>query len=81
MQKWLDNIDILIYSIHEKGRSVVAERFTRTLKGKFYKIMTANNTKSYLNYLNKLIDEYNNTYHGSVGKKSIQAYYSVLKMN
>ena len=39
--------------------------------------MTASNDKSYLGYLNKLADEYSNTYHGSNDKKSIDAnYYS-----
>ena len=28
--------------------------------------MTANNSKSYLNYLNKLVDQYNNTFHHSI---------------
>ena len=32
--------------------------------------MTANNSKSYPPYLNKLVDQYNNTYHHSVNKKS-----------
>ena len=40
--------------------------------------MTANNSKSYLGYLNKSVDEYNNTYHRSIGKKSIDADYSAL---
>ena len=41
--------------------------------------MTDNNgTKSYLGYLNKLVDEYNNTYHCSIGKRSIHADYSAL---
>ena len=31
--------------------------------------MAANDRKSYLGYLNKLVDEYNNTYHRSIGKK------------
>ena len=31
--------------------------------------MTANDTKSYLSYLNKLVDQYNNTYHHSINKK------------
>ena len=38
--------------------------------------MTANDSKSYLGYLNKLVDEYNNIYHRSVGKKPIEADYS-----
>ena len=40
--------------------------------------MTVNDSKSYLSYLNKLIDEYNNTYHLSINKKPINVYYYVL---
>ena len=40
--------------------------------------MTANDSKSYLTYLNKLVDQYNNTYHYFVGKKSSNSDYSVL---
>ena len=37
MQKWLDNNDILMYSTYNESKSVIAERFIRTLKGKIYK--------------------------------------------
>ena len=40
--------------------------------------MTANRSKSYLLYLNKLVDQYNNTYHHSINKKPISADYSAL---
>ena len=40
--------------------------------------MTANNNKSYFPYLNKLVDQYNNTYHHSINKKPINADYSAL---
>ena len=40
--------------------------------------MTANDSKSYLSYLNKLVDQYNNTYHHSINKKPINADYSAL---
>ena len=66
MQEWLDNNDILMYFTHNEGKSVIAERFIKTLKAKMYKKMTANDSKSYLSYLNKLIDQYKNTYHHSI---------------
>ena len=66
MQEWLDNNDILMYSTHNEGKSVIAERFIKTLKTKMYKKMTSNDSKSYLSYLNKLIDQYKNTYHHSI---------------
>ena len=34
-RKWLQDNDIAIYSTHNEGKSVVAERFIRTLKTKF----------------------------------------------
>ena len=40
--------------------------------------MTANDNKSYLPCLNKLVDQYNNTYHHYINKKRINADYSVL---
>ena len=41
--------------------------------------MTANDNKSYLPYLNELVDQYNNTYHHSNNQKYIDADYSALK--
>ena len=32
MQEWLDNNDILMYSTHNEGKSVIAERFIKTLR-------------------------------------------------
>ena len=45
MQEWLDNNDILMYSTHNEGKSVIAERFIKILKAKIYKkiqVMIAN---------------------------------------
>ena len=52
-----------MYSTHNEGNSIVPAEFIRTLKGKIYKRLTGNDSKSYLSYLNNLVDEYNNTYH------------------
>ena len=40
-KKWLKDNDIEMYSIHNEGKSVVAERFIRTLKTKIYKYITS----------------------------------------
>ena len=40
-KKWLKDNDIEMYSIHNEGKSVAAERFIRTLKNKIFKHMTA----------------------------------------
>ena len=76
MQEWLKNNDILMYSTHNEVKTVITERFIKTLKGKVYKKMTANDSQSYLLYFNKLVYQYNNTCNLSVNKKSINADYS-----
>ena len=43
-KKWLRDNDIVMYSTHNGGKSVVAERFIRTLKSKVYKF----NIKKYV---------------------------------
>ena len=40
--------------------------------------MTANASKSYFSYLNKIVDQYNNTYHHSINEKAINADYCNL---
>ena len=40
-EKWLKDNDIEMYSIHNEGKSVVFEKFIKTLKTKIYKYMTS----------------------------------------
>ena len=57
--------------IHNTGRSVVAERFIITLKNKINKYMTSMSKNGYINKLNDLVDECNNTYHRAIKMKPI----------
>ena len=41
MKSWFQDNNIEIYSIHNKGKSVVAKRFNKTSKNKSYKHMTS----------------------------------------
>ena len=52
MPKWLDDNYILTYSTHSEGKSVDAERFIGTFKGKIYYKIRANGSKYYLRFLN-----------------------------
>ena len=81
MQEWLENNHILMYSTHDEGKSVTAERFIKTLKAKVYKKVTTNERKSYIPYLNEIVDQCNNTYHHSINKKPINAAYYTLTEN
>ena len=67
-----------MYSTHNEGKSVIAERLIKTLKAEIDKAMTANDSKSYLSYLNKFVDQYNNTYHNFINKRPTSVDYSAL---
>ena len=49
MISWLQDNNIEMYSTHNEGKSVVAERFIRTLKNKIYKYMTSISNIGYIN--------------------------------
>ena len=49
-KKWLPSNNIIMYSTYNKGKSVIAERFIRTLKNKLYKHMTATGKNVYYNF-------------------------------
>ena len=60
-----------MYSTYNESKSVVAERFIRTLKNKLYKHMTATGKKVYYDLLDDVANKYNNTWHNSVKMKPI----------
>ena len=62
-KKWLRDNDVAMYSTHNEGKSVVAERFIRRLKSKIYKYMTSISKNVYIDKLDDIVYEYNNTYH------------------
>ena len=68
---WLKDNDIEMYSINNEGKSVVAERFIRTLKNKIYKYMTAISKNVYIDKLDDIVNEYNNTYHRTIKMKPV----------
>ena len=70
-KKWLQDNDIAMYSIHNEGKSVVAERFIRMLKSKIYKYMASISKNVYIDKLDGIEDEYNNTYHTTIKMKPI----------
>ena len=67
-KKWFQDNDIVMYSTQNEGKSVVAERFIRTIKNKIYKYMTKN---VYIEKLDNIVNEYNNTYHRTIKMKPI----------
>ena len=60
-----------MYSTHNEGKSVVAQRFIKTLKGEIYKYMTSISKNVYIDELDDIVDEYNYTYHTTIKMKPI----------
>ena len=60
-----------MYSTYHEGKSVVAERFIRTLKNKLYKHMTATGKNIYFDVLDDVVNKYNNTKHSTIKMKPL----------
>ena len=61
VKSWLKDNGIEMYSTYSKGKSVVAERFVRTLKSKIQKYMTTVSKHMYTDELDEIIGKYNKT--------------------
>ena len=70
-KNWLKGNSIEIYSTHNEGKPVVAEKFIRTLKTKNYKHMTAVSKNVYTDKLDDIVNECNNTYHRTIKMKLV----------
>ena len=68
---WLKDNNIEMYSKHNEGKSVVAERFVRTLKTKIYKYMTSISKNLYIDKLDDIVNECNNAYHRTIKMKHV----------
>ena len=66
MKSFLQNNNIKMYSTHNEGKSVTAERFIRTLKYKIFKYMTSISKNVYIHNLDDKVNKYTNTYHSTV---------------
>ena len=70
-KKWLQDNDIVMYSTHNEEKSVVVERFIRTIKSKIYKHMTSISKNVCIDKSDDIVDEYNNKYHTTIKMKLI----------
>ena len=73
VKKYLSSKNITLYSVSSREiKAAIAERFIRTLKGLLYRYMTHNNTRTYINIVNDIVNNYNNTYHRSIKMTPLQ---------
>ena len=54
------------FATENEKKAQVVERFNRTLKSKMYKYFTAKGTKTWINIIDELVYNYNNSYHRSI---------------
>ena len=69
----INNVEM--FSTFNERKSVVAERFNRTLKNKISKHMTAISKNVYFDVLDDIVDKYNNTVHRTIKMKTIDVTY------
>ena len=65
----INNIEM--YSTYNEGKSIVAERFIKTLKNKIFKQMATISKNVYIDVLNDIVNKYNNTVHRTIKMKPI----------
>ena len=70
-KKWLQDNDIVMYSTRNEGKSVVAERFIRTINSKIYNYITSISKNVYIDKLDDIVIEYNNTYQTTIKIKPL----------
>ena len=62
IKSWLKDNDMVMYSTQNEGKSVISHSFIRALKNKMYKYMSSISKNVYIDKLDDIVDEYNNTY-------------------
>ena len=70
-KKCLQDNDVVMYSTHNERKSVVAERFVRTLKNKIYKYATSISKNVYIDKSDDIVNKNNNKCHRTIKMKPI----------
>ena len=71
MKSWLEKNAIETYSSLNERKSVVAERFMRTLKNNIYRFMNSIAKNVYFHNLDDIVNKYSNTYHSAIKMKPV----------
>jgi len=71
--KHVKELGVELYSTENEEKSLVAERWNRTMKEKMFKYFTANNTNIYVDVLDDFVERYNNTRHSSIKMTPVEA--------
>ena len=64
-KEFLKKNKIKLYHTENEEKSSIVERWNKTMKNRMWRMFSANNNTVYWDKLDKLVDDYNNTYHSS----------------
>ena len=65
-QTWIKSKKITMYSTYGESKSVVAERFIRTIRTNIERLITETKSRDWVGNLDMLVDNYNNTKHSTI---------------
>ena len=65
----LNALDVDLYSTYSDKKASIVERVQRTIRGRLFKLFTAQNNKKWVDALPKIIESYNNSVHRTIGMK------------
>ena len=69
MNSFLQNNDVEMNSTHDEEKFVITERFNKTLKNKIYNYMTSVSKNVYIDKLDDIVNQSNDTYHSTMKMK------------
>jgi len=69
----LESRPVELYSTENEEKSSVVERWNRTTKERMFKYFYANNTRTYIDVLDEMVNSYNNTKHSSIKMTPVEA--------
>jgi len=71
--KHVKELGVELYSTENAEKSLVVERWNRTMKEKMFKYFTSNNINKYIDVLDDFVERYNNTRHSSIKMTPVEA--------
>ena len=74
----MQNYNVEMYSRHNEGKFIVAERFIRTLKNKIYKYVISISKNGYIDKLGDIVSKYNNTCQKTIKMKPVNENRSIF---
>jgi len=69
----LESRSCSLYSTENEEKSCIVERWNRTMKEKMFKYFSANSTRKYIDVLDEMVNNYNNTRHSSIKMTPVEA--------